>query len=87
MADIDECSLGSHLCDQTCANVVGSYVCSCETGYRLNSDEFNCSGELHKFNSAIFQSLFHQNVYITILLLPDFVVKVISHCIKMYVCL
>ena len=31
--DVDECSLGA--CDHDCVNLVGSYRCSCRTGYYL----------------------------------------------------
>ena len=41
--DIDECAEGTDGCAQTCTNTVGSYSCSCGTGYRLASDEHTCS--------------------------------------------
>ena len=44
LADINECSTGSHFCAQICTNTIGSYTCSCGIGYRLNGDGFNCSG-------------------------------------------
>ena len=44
LPDVDECLAGTHLCTQTCVNIVGSYVCSCGDGYRLNEDRINCSG-------------------------------------------
>ena len=31
-------------CEQICNNTVGSYTCSCNNGYSLNSDGRNCSG-------------------------------------------
>ena len=43
--DIDECAEDRDNCAQTCTNTVGSYTCSCLTGYRLGSDERMCSGE------------------------------------------
>ena len=33
------------MCAQNCHNTVGSYNCSCYTGYRLNADGFACDGE------------------------------------------
>jgi len=36
--DIDECDEGTHECDQTCENTVGSYRCLCAPGYRLVLD-------------------------------------------------
>ncbi|KAA0708215.1 Layilin Precursor [Triplophysa tibetana] len=53
--DIDECDSGS--CDQVCENTPGSYVCSCEEGFRLIDngicvkDEFEGSGTSDPFDS------------------------------------
>ena len=47
-ADIDECTLDYHVCADNCHNSVGSYSCSCDAGYRLNSDGRNCDGEYRK---------------------------------------
>ena len=43
--DIDECSEGTDRCSQNCHNTVGSYTCSCSTGYRLNADGVTCDGK------------------------------------------
>ena len=40
--DVDECSTGSP-CAQVCTNNVGSYVCSCNTGYNFISSNNSCS--------------------------------------------
>ena len=40
--DINECIDSD--CEQMCNNTVGSYTCSCNNGYSLNSDGRNCSG-------------------------------------------
>ena len=45
LIDIDECALGTHQCAQNCSNAVGSYTCSCRTGYRLSSDRQTCISE------------------------------------------
>ena len=42
--DIDECALGTDQCTQNCHNNVGSYTCSCNAGYTLNSDGRRCDG-------------------------------------------
>ena len=36
--DIDECELGTDKChaDATCHNTIGSYACSCNSGYHGN---------------------------------------------------
>ena len=44
-ADINECTEDTDGCAQTCINTVGSYTCSCGTGYRLASDRRRCDGE------------------------------------------
>ena len=41
--DIDECILNKDSCEQDCSNTIGSYSCSCESGYEL-SNGFHCEG-------------------------------------------
>ena len=42
--DIDECVMGSHVCDvnANCTNTVGSHKCTCKEGY--TGDGRSCSG-------------------------------------------
>ena len=42
--DNNECLMGTDRCEQNCHNTVGSYTCSCNAGYTLNSDGRNCNG-------------------------------------------
>lgn len=42
--DINECSQGSSNCLQGCHNTIGSYQCTCHTGYLLANDSHNCIG-------------------------------------------
>ena len=42
MKDIDECSEGISGCDQLCSNTLGSYTCSCYSGYELDTDNHTC---------------------------------------------
>ena len=45
-ADINECSSSStNGCQQVCVNTVGSYMCQCNAGYRLNNNGRTCAGE------------------------------------------
>ena len=44
--DINECEdRFSGGCDQICNNMIGSFDCSCNTGFELGSDGFQCLGE------------------------------------------
>ena len=43
--DIDECSSGNGGCQQICVNTNGSYHCTCQTGFSLNTDNSSCSGK------------------------------------------
>ena len=42
--DIDECAEGTDRCAQNCHNTIGSYTCSCNAGYRLNVNGYDCDG-------------------------------------------
>lgn len=44
--DIDECDdLRNGGCSHSCMNLVGSYKCTCPTGFALKADNRTCSGE------------------------------------------
>ena len=45
LVDIDECSQGVSECTQGCINNIGSYMCDCQTGYYLDSDNYTCLGQ------------------------------------------
>ena len=49
VADVDECSAATHNChgNAACNNTVGSYSCSCNTGY--SGDGITCSGIFYSF--------------------------------------
>ena len=42
--DLDECAEGSDNCDHNCTNTQGSFECTCNVGYKLESDGSSCSG-------------------------------------------
>ena len=46
--DIDECSTngGLGLCQQNCTNTIGSYFCSCNSGYTLGDNQSSCIGKI-----------------------------------------
>ena len=39
--DTNECSTANR-CEQICTNIIGSYECSCMSGYSLEPDLFSC---------------------------------------------
>ena len=43
--DTDECTHDTDGCEHNCNNTVGSFFCSCNTGYALTLDGKNCTGE------------------------------------------
>ena len=46
--DINECNEENGGCSQICTNTFGSYDCSCEEGYTLDFNGFNCTGRYIK---------------------------------------
>ena len=48
LLDINECHTGNGGCEQSCNNTIGSFYCSCDTGYQLENNGLNCSGENFK---------------------------------------
>ena len=42
---MNECSDGTHTCQQVCDNTHGGFRCMCNSGFALNSDGFSCRGE------------------------------------------
>uniref|UniRef100_A0A8C7WI39 EGF-like domain-containing protein n=1 Tax=Oncorhynchus mykiss TaxID=8022 RepID=A0A8C7WI39_ONCMY len=41
LADVNECE-GSNPCQHQCYNIMGSYICQCEQGYELASNQASC---------------------------------------------
>ena len=55
VVDINECDKDNGHCSQICTNTFGSYDCSCEEGYTLDFNGFNCTG---RYNIAIARSFY-----------------------------
>lgn len=53
-ADINECSTNNGGCNQDCHNTPGSFYCSCNTGYSLNSNGYSCNGKDRHHNCCHF---------------------------------
>ena len=47
LTDINECAIHNGNCSQICTNEMGSYTCSCISGYALNADKSACNGMLY----------------------------------------
>ena len=47
--DVDECltTEGGGVCQQVCTNLPGSFLCDCDPGFTLDSDQVNCVGSSH----------------------------------------
>ena len=43
--DVDECSTNNGGCDHVCTNTVGSFNCSCNDSFSLNTDGATCDGQ------------------------------------------
>ena len=52
--DVDECSKGSHNCDQICTNTDGSFTCSCEPGFKLSTDRKSCIGMYYIYYTLVY---------------------------------
>ena len=48
IVDIDECNTNNGGCKDCCVNTNGSYYCTCDTGYSLDSNKHDCSGKWMK---------------------------------------
>ncbi|VDI73636.1 Hypothetical predicted protein [Mytilus galloprovincialis] len=46
-SNINECD--ANVCTQNCQDTVGSYICSCYTGFKLNADKTSCSACVNPF--------------------------------------
>ena len=42
--DVNECIANNGGCETHCNNTEGSYICSCDNGFELNSDGHSCDG-------------------------------------------
>ena len=58
--DINECNSNNGGCEHDCINTEGSYYCTCDTGYSLNKNNNNCTGEdLYKSKFQKMNKLIH----------------------------
>ena len=52
LLDINECLVANGGCEQVCVNTLGSYNCSCLSGFVLENDVF-CSGTIEPKSTLI----------------------------------
>ena len=45
VADVNECQINNGGCHSGCTDKVGSYDCSCDSGFVLAADGHSCNGE------------------------------------------
>ena len=53
LTDNNECLVNNGDCEHTCTNSEGNFSCSCNTGYSLDDNERNCTGEYNTVISTI----------------------------------
>ena len=72
--DIDECVASSRSCDPNngkCVNTLGSFECSCKTGFMLDGSKRNCTGNGESFVKV-------GNVHLITILTSDLQMKSIA---------
>ena len=46
ITDNNECATNNGGCEHNCTNNPGNFTCSCNAGYTINNDWFNCDGKI-----------------------------------------
>ncbi len=54
LLDVNECIIDNGGCEQSCTNSEGNFNCSCNSGYELDSNGFNCSGNYAEKHTSVF---------------------------------
>ena len=72
-SDINECTIGTDNCDvhAVCTNTVGSFICTCRSGY--DGDGITCSGKTNylkvyskKIGSVIMKGYFYSQISMSV---------------------
>ena len=66
-SDVNECTDNNGGCEHSCVNNEGSYSCSCKSGYSLNINGKNCSGN-NKFEYFIFYITFQISMSVILIM-------------------
>ena len=64
--DINECQASNGRCSQTCTNTVGSFECSCDTGYTLASDNLGCNGKHQLSHECCLECCFFPQILMSV---------------------
>ena len=51
--DTDECLRSNGGCEQSCSNTIGSFICSCFSGYELDINGLDCSSKSDKVCNSL----------------------------------
>ena len=77
--DINECETANGGCQHSCTNTIGSFNCSCYTGYQLDENGLNCSGE-RSWNNKLFHMMTW--LQLQILLMSSYIYSELCLCQK-----
>lgn len=64
--DHHECGTNQDNCDQNCHNTYGSYFCTCDSGWRLSSNDHTCVGKKVVTSEILWNILYNNYYYIDI---------------------
>ena len=59
--DIDECKTFDGSCSHSCSNVVGTYTCTCPTGFVLDDNGLDCLGNWKQMQRSYNINLYDLN--------------------------
>ena len=71
-SDIVECDTNNGGCSQQCHNIIGSYWCTCNKGYNMESDSRTCTGNHIDKSSRLIITFIWLNAEIVKIIVPDF---------------
>eukprot|EP00052_Salpingoeca_macrocollata_P011851 m.91543 g.91543 ORF g.91543 m.91543 type:complete len:401 (+) comp18227_c0_seq1:233-1435(+) len=60
--DIDECAVNNGGCEQNCKNLLGTYWCTCHSGFR-KVDQFNCEEQVADITGTVISSRNKTHIY------------------------
>ena len=67
ISDINECLTNNGSCQHNCHNSDGSYTCSCNDGYLLNSDGHTCEGRQGSMSRNLMRCMYSTPVQLWVM--------------------